>query len=96
MAAHPAIKDKGHLHHSKAPPHRLHQRLERFVIGPVATQQFHVQGNALRIGQHRQQNLGPIGAMIPAMPKLADVPRSLAFKKDTAQIVEQQPHALGE
>src|SRR5437870_3326000 len=54
-----------------------------------------MQGNPLGVRRHRQDNLGSIRSMIPAMAIASPMFWAVAFEIDTGQIVKDQAHRLG-
>ena len=95
-AAHAPIKDKGRFGDPKAPPQRLQEPLEGLRVVAVAPQHGHVQGQPFGVRRHRQDNLRPITPMIAAVAVASQVLGALAFEVDAGQIIEHQPHGLGE
>jgi len=81
-AAHAAIKDEGRFGDPKATPQGMQEPLERLRVVPVAPQDRNVQGQALGVGRYRQDDLGPIAPVIPAVAVSGQVLRPLAFEID--------------
>src|ERR1035441_1718280 len=80
----------------KAAPQGLQEPLERLRVVTVAPQDRNVQGQARGVGGYRQDDLGPIAPVIPAVAVSSQVLRALAFEIDAGQIVEHQTDRLGE
>ena len=73
----------------------MQEPLERLRVVTVAPQDRNVQGQALGVGRYRQDDLGPIAPVIPAVAVAGQVLRPLAFEIDAGQIVEHQTDRLG-
>src|ERR1035441_7947042 len=80
----------------KRTPQGMQEPLERLRVVPVAPQDRDVQGQTLGVRRYRQNDLGPIGAVIPAVAVSGQVLRPLAFEINAGQIVEHQTDRLGE
>jgi hypothetical protein len=65
--AHAVIKDKNRLLNTKAPLQTGQKSLQGRRIGPISAQHLQVNGHALCIGGHRQQDLGTIFSVIAAV-----------------------------
>ncbi len=95
LAAHPPVENKSRLGDAKAPAQGPQQPLQGFVVGAVAPQDRNVQGNALGIGSHGQQDLRPIRAMIPAVTVVGQPAWTFAFKISARQIIERELQPVG-
>ena len=90
LAAHAAIEDEDRLADLEAAAQDFDKALQGSGIGPVAAEHGEVKRDAARVGGHRQDDLGPVAAVIAAVAIFAEERGAVALEVNAGEIVEHQ------
>jgi len=94
LAAHSSVENKNGLADAEAALEDFQEALEGGGVCAVASQDRKMERGSGGVGGHGQDDLGPVAAVVPAVPIAGDVVGPRPFEVNACEVIEHQTHGF--